>query len=92
LIGNGLHSLFGCATLQLHHVPSGELRMDTLVGLEAFQDSNALPVQPKCDQQCWTALGLPGPWLYEAIVEAAAAGGLGVPRPQATGWSSFCAD
>ena len=34
---------------------------DTLIALEAFQDSNALPVQPRCDSQCWTALGLPGP-------------------------------
>ena len=34
---------------------------DTLAALEAFQDSNALPVQPKCDPQCWTALGLPDP-------------------------------
>jgi hypothetical protein len=40
---------------------NGTFNEDTLVGLEAFQDSNALPVQPKCDQQCWTALGLPGP-------------------------------
>ena len=31
---------------------------DTLTALEAFQDDSALPVQPKCDQQCWTALGL----------------------------------
>jgi hypothetical protein len=29
---------------------------DTLTALEAFQDDSALPVQPKCDQQCWTAL------------------------------------
>jgi hypothetical protein len=32
-----------------------------LVGLQAFQDGAALPVKPECDQQCWTALGLPGP-------------------------------
>jgi hypothetical protein len=32
---------------------------DTLAALEAFQDDKALPVQPTCDQQCWTALGLP---------------------------------
>ena len=31
---------------------------DTLTALEAFQDDSALPVQSKCDQQCWTALGL----------------------------------
>ena len=39
----------------------GNFNSDTLTGLEAFQDDNALPVQAKCDQQCWTALGLPGP-------------------------------
>jgi hypothetical protein len=33
----------------------------TLTALEAFQDDQALPVQPKCDQQCRTALGLPNP-------------------------------
>ena len=33
---------------------------ETLTALEAFQDNNALPVQPTCDQQCWTALGLGG--------------------------------
>jgi hypothetical protein len=32
---------------------------DTLAALEAFQSNNALPVQPKCDQQCRAALGLP---------------------------------
>ena len=30
---------------------------DTLTALGAFQDNNALPVQPRCDQQCWTMLG-----------------------------------
>ena len=30
----------------------------TVAGLEAFQNDAALPVQPLCDQQCWTALGL----------------------------------
>jgi peptidoglycan hydrolase-like protein with peptidoglycan-binding domain len=39
----------------------GNFNSDTLTGLEAFQDNNALTVQAKCDQQCWTALGLPGP-------------------------------
>ena len=34
---------------------------DTLTALGAFQDNNALPVQPTCDQQCWTMLGLPQP-------------------------------
>ena len=34
---------------------------NTLSALEAFQDSAALAVQPFCDQECWTALGLPGP-------------------------------
>jgi len=33
----------------------------TLNALETFQDNNALPTQAFCDQQCWTALGLPGP-------------------------------
>ena len=40
---------------------NGTFNQDTLVGLEAFQDDAALPTQPFCDQQCWTALGLPGP-------------------------------
>jgi hypothetical protein len=40
---------------------NGVFNEDTLTGLEAFQDNDALPVQPLCDQQCWTALGLPGP-------------------------------
>lgn len=39
----------------------GKLNDDTLAALEAFQDNNALPVQPSCDQQCWTALGLSRP-------------------------------
>jgi peptidoglycan hydrolase-like protein with peptidoglycan-binding domain len=36
----------------------GIFNPDTLSGLEAFQDDNALAIQPLCDQQCWTALGL----------------------------------
>jgi peptidoglycan hydrolase-like protein with peptidoglycan-binding domain len=40
---------------------TGTFNDDTLTGLEAFQDNAALPVKPECDQQCWTALGLPGP-------------------------------
>ena len=40
---------------------NGVFNDDTLTALEAFQGDNALPVQPKCDQKCWTALGLPGP-------------------------------
>ena len=40
---------------------NGNFNEDTLFGLEAFQDNDAFPVQAKCDQQCWTALGLPGP-------------------------------
>jgi peptidoglycan hydrolase-like protein with peptidoglycan-binding domain len=40
---------------------NGVFNEDTLVGLQAFQDGAALPVKPECDQQCWTALGLPGP-------------------------------
>jgi peptidoglycan hydrolase-like protein with peptidoglycan-binding domain len=39
----------------------GSFNDGTLTGLEAFQGDNALLVQAKCDQQCWTALGLPGP-------------------------------
>jgi hypothetical protein len=34
---------------------------NALTALEAFQDDHALPVQPKCDQHCRTALGLPDP-------------------------------
>jgi peptidoglycan hydrolase-like protein with peptidoglycan-binding domain len=37
---------------------NGNFDPDTLVALEAFQDNDALPVQPKCDDQCWQALGL----------------------------------
>ena len=40
---------------------NGKFSDDTLNGLMAFQDNDALPVKPECDQQCWTALGLPGP-------------------------------
>jgi peptidoglycan hydrolase-like protein with peptidoglycan-binding domain len=40
---------------------TGTFNDDTLTGLMAFQDNDALPVQPFCNQQCWTALGLPGP-------------------------------
>ncbi len=39
----------------------GNFNDDTLTALETFQDNDALPVQALCDQQCWTALGLPGP-------------------------------
>ena len=38
----------------------GNFNDSTLAALEAFQDDNALPIQPKCDQQCRTALGLSG--------------------------------
>jgi peptidoglycan hydrolase-like protein with peptidoglycan-binding domain len=37
---------------------NGTFNDETLGGLEAFQDNSALPVQPLCDQECWTALGL----------------------------------
>jgi peptidoglycan hydrolase-like protein with peptidoglycan-binding domain len=40
---------------------NGTFNDGTLTGLEAFQDNAALPTQAECDQQCWTALGLPGP-------------------------------
>jgi len=36
----------------------GDFGQATLTGLTTFQDDNALPVQPLCDQQCWNALGL----------------------------------
>ena len=39
----------------------GNLNDDTLAALGGFQDNNALPVQPSCDQECWTALGLSRP-------------------------------
>jgi hypothetical protein len=39
----------------------GNLNDDTLAALAVFQDNNALPVQPSCDQRCWTALGLSRP-------------------------------
>ena len=39
----------------------GTLNDDTLAALGVFQDNNALPVQPSCDQQCWTTLGLSRP-------------------------------
>jgi peptidoglycan hydrolase-like protein with peptidoglycan-binding domain len=41
----------------------GTFNDDTLGALEAFQDNEALPVQPLCDETCWNALGLP--WPYE---------------------------
>ena len=39
--------------------PDGDFGPNTLTALQSFQDDNALPVQPLCDQKCWTALGLP---------------------------------
>jgi len=36
----------------------GDFDDDTLTALGTFQDNNALPVQPTCDQACWTTLGL----------------------------------
>ena len=39
----------------------GNLNDDTLAALGAFLDNNALPVQPSCDQRCWTTLGLSRP-------------------------------
>ena len=36
----------------------GDFNDDALTALGAFQDNNALPVQPTCDQTCWTTLGL----------------------------------
>jgi len=42
--------------------------------LKVFQDNSALPVQPKCDWQCWTALGLPEPGSVWGKIEAALVG------------------
>ncbi len=39
----------------------GNFNNDTRAALQAFQDNNALPVQPMCDDPCWAALDLPGP-------------------------------
>jgi Putative peptidoglycan binding domain len=39
----------------------GKFDAGTLTALGAFQDNNALPMQPGCDQQGWTSLGLSGP-------------------------------
>lgn len=34
----------------------GEFNEHTMTALEAFQDNNALPIAPQCDQQCWNEL------------------------------------
>ena len=34
----------------------GKFGNQTQTALEAFQDDNALPVQPTCDRACWAAL------------------------------------
>jgi hypothetical protein len=47
---------------------------NTLTALEAFQDGDALSVQPKCDQHCWTALGLPEPGSVRGEIEALVGG------------------
>jgi peptidoglycan hydrolase-like protein with peptidoglycan-binding domain len=39
----------------------GKFDQDTLSALEAFQDNQALAVQPRCDKSDWAALGLPHP-------------------------------
>jgi Putative peptidoglycan binding domain len=54
----------------------GNFNDNTLTALGAFQDNNALPVQPKCDQQCWTALGLSQPGSVWGVIEAALVGGI----------------
>src|SRR5215218_3738193 len=41
--------------------PGATFNEETLTALLAFQDNNALPVQPTCDQQCWTTLNMPMP-------------------------------
>ena len=42
----------------------------TLTALGAFQDNNALPVQPMCVHQCWAALGLSQPGSIWGKIEA----------------------
>ncbi len=37
----------------------GNFGDETLEALTTFLDNNALPVQPKCDQLCWTVLRSP---------------------------------
>jgi hypothetical protein len=61
--GRLLAQMQGALTGKGYSVGSGgaDENDNTLSALEAFQSDNALPVQPKCDQQCWTALGLPDP-------------------------------
>lgn len=40
------------------HGPTGVFDKHTTTALEAFQDNEALPVRPLCDQAVWSALGL----------------------------------
>jgi hypothetical protein len=39
----------------------GDFNEDTMSALGAFQDNSALPVEPQCDQQCWTELRVSDP-------------------------------
>jgi peptidoglycan hydrolase-like protein with peptidoglycan-binding domain len=42
-------------------VADGDFNEDTIAALGTFQDNNALPVEPQCDQQCWTELRVSDP-------------------------------
>jgi hypothetical protein len=54
----------------------GSFNDNTLSALGTFQDNNALPVQPKCDQQCWTALGLSRPGSVLGVIDSALVDGI----------------
>jgi len=41
--------------------PTGKFEESTTTALEAFQDNAALKVRPRCDEECWSALGLQKP-------------------------------
>jgi peptidoglycan hydrolase-like protein with peptidoglycan-binding domain len=61
--GRLLSQLQGALVRNGYSVGSGgaDANDNTLTALEAFQDNNGLPVQPRCDPPCRTALGLPDP-------------------------------
>jgi hypothetical protein len=54
----------------------GNFNDNTLRALGAFRDNNALPVQPTCDPQCWTALGLSRPGSVLGAIEGALVRGI----------------
>ena len=39
----------------------GNMNDETMTALRAFQDNNAVLVQPTCDPRCWTLLSMPAP-------------------------------